>query len=130
MLVTRMAITWLSQRGWLSHASNRPPAVAGKGHDLFLAFRKDGVWGDIVHLPPVFSDPAANEIEPRLGPDRHTLYFSSDLTTPITYPRNREALTAELARVQAWDNGQLNIWAADLSPWLRGASGGARGGER
>jgi Tol biopolymer transport system component len=100
-------------------ASNRPPVVAGKGHDLFLAFRKDGVWGDIVHLTPGVSDAAANEIEPRLGPDGHTLYFSSDVTTPITYPRNREALTAELARIQAWDNGQLNIWAADLSRWLR-----------
>jgi Tol biopolymer transport system component len=99
-------------------ASNRPP-VAGKGHDLFLAFRKDGAWGAIVHLAPGFGDAATNEIEPRLGPDGHSLYFSSDLTMPITYPRNREALTAELARVQAWDNGQLNIWSADLSPWLR-----------
>lgn len=41
-----------------------------------------------------------DEIEARLSPDRETLYFSSDRTTPVVHPRNRETADRDLRRIQ------------------------------
>jgi Tol biopolymer transport system component len=98
-------------------ASNRPPAPA-TSHDLFIVFRIHGAWGEIVHLGPVINDAAADETEPRLGPDHHTLYFASDRTNPASFPRARSWTQGELGHERAWANGLLNIWRIDLAPWL------------
>jgi len=108
-------------------ASNRPP-VEGQRHELFLAFRDaGGGWGPLRHLGPAVNDATADQIQPRLGPDRHTLYFTSGRTTPIHYPRSPAVRDADLRRAQTWDNGASNIWQVDLSPWLRPAPGGGPG---
>jgi hypothetical protein len=101
-------------------ASNRAPVIAGHGHDLFIVLRKDGVWGDVTHLGLEINSDAANEVTPRLGPDHHTVYFTSERTTPSSFPRTAEALRDETAR--DWDNGLQNIWQFDVSPWLAGAA--------
>lgn len=83
-------------QSFIVFASNRPPTPA---HDLyaFIAFRTHGSWGEPIPLGPAVNS-LGHIIELRLGPDRHTLYLTS--------------------------NG--NIWWVDLAPWLeRGAHAGA-----
>jgi len=53
-----------------------------------------------------------------LSPDLKTLYFSSERTLPIDFPRSPEQAKADLARLQSWDNGNYNIWTVPLKPWI------------
>jgi hypothetical protein len=100
-------------------ASTRPPAVSGsQTHGLFIAFHRGDTWSDLVYLGAAISPPNADQIQPRLGPDHHTLYFGSDRAIEPVFPRTREAARRDLERARAWDNGRLNIWSVDLTPWL------------
>jgi hypothetical protein len=56
--------------------------------------------------------------EPKLGPDGHTLYFSSDRTIPTHFPRTKADADADLARLNQWDNSNSNIWFIDLKGLL------------
>jgi Tol biopolymer transport system component len=93
---------------------------ANKDIDLFLVFRRAGQWGEPIYLGDKINGPTS-DAEPRLGPDRHTLYFSSErlARTPQPIP-NGEA--GRILREMNWNNGLYNIWMVDLTPWL------ARGG--
>jgi Tol biopolymer transport system component len=86
--------------------SGRPPA---KGMDLFIVRRERSHWGTPSHLGTELNSPGS-DAEPRLSPDLKTLYFSSERTVPINYPRSREQARDDLERIQSWDNGQYNIW--------------------
>jgi hypothetical protein len=79
--------------------STRPPVV-GTNHALFIVFRKGGHWGEPMLMEPGVTGPAYDEIEARLSPDRKTLYFSSDRTTPVVYPSSRETADRDLQRIQ------------------------------
>jgi Tol biopolymer transport system component len=84
---------------------------------LFIAFKQPTGWGKPIDLgAEVNGDTDTNEA--RLGPDRRTLYFSSDRATPIKLPRSRAQASRDLARITAWDNGSQNIWSVSLAPWL------------
>src|SRR4030095_16045848 len=91
--------------------SGRPPA---RGIDLFLVRREGSNWGQPIHLGVELNTPGS-DAEPRLSPDLKTLYFSSERTVPITYPRSLEQAREDLERMQAWDNGQYNIWYVPLA---------------
>jgi Tol biopolymer transport system component len=96
-------------------ASNRAPAAA---MDLFIVRRgADGRWRTPDHLGTEINSPGS-DAEARLSPDGKTLYFASDRVTAATFPRPREQVARDLARL-SWDNGNYNIWEVDLSPWLR-----------
>ncbi len=98
--------------------SNRPPAPANSS-DAFIAFRDGrGRWGKPVDLGPAVNNPdGINEL--RLGPDGHTLYFTSDHVVPPVYPKTLAASERGLQDMQAWNNGKANVWKVDLAPWLR-----------
>lgn len=86
--------------------SGRAPA---KSVDLFLVRRQGTGWGQPEHLGVELNTPNS-DAEPRLSPDLQTLYFSSERTMPISYPRSLTQAREDLKRTQAWDNGQYNIW--------------------
>jgi len=90
---------------------------AGRGIDLFIAFRAGEGWGEPVWLGDAVNTPGS-DAEPRLGADRRTLYFSSERTVPVAFPRSRAQARADEARMEAWDDGQYNIWRVPLAPWL------------
>lgn len=97
-------------------SSTRPPTPPQQ-MDLFIVFRKDGKWGDPQHLP----DPVnrlGGIIEARLGPDAHTLYFTSSYEVPVTYPKDAASATQSLTDMGSWNNGSNNIWKVDLGPWM------------
>jgi hypothetical protein len=71
--------------------------------DLFIVFRKDGVWGKPIHMGDKVNSPGS-EAEVRLSPDHRTVYYSSERVLP---------------GVQAdWNNGKYNIWSVPLTYWL------------
>lgn len=87
-------------------------------HDrLFIAFREGDAWGKPVDLGDAINahdDPWGAH----LGADHRTLYFSSTRSQPTAFPRTREQAEQDLARLQAWDNGNENIWRVSLQPLL------------
>ena len=85
--------------------------------DLFIVFKRNGAWGEPIWMGDVVNSPGS-DAEPRLSPDLKTLYFSSERLVPIAYPRSPAQARADLARMQAWDNGNYNIWSVPLGPWL------------
>lgn len=91
--------------------------VKGRSIDLFIAFRDGGNWAEPIWLGDVVNSPGS-DAEPRFGPDRRTLYFSSERTLPVKFPRERAQAAADQARLLAWDNGNYNIWSVSLAPWL------------
>lgn len=110
---------------FLVFGSRREPA--SKSMDLFVVFRGDAGWGKPQWLGDVVNGPNS-DAEARLSPDLKTLYFSSERTVPVGYPRTREQTQADLKRIAAWDNSLYNIWQVPLRPLLekyRG-EGGAR----
>ena len=90
---------------------------------LFIAFRSGSTWGPPVDLgESVNGKPGSNDSnEGRLGPDGRTLYFSSDRMQPIHYPRTLQQAAQDLARIEAWDNGNQNIWSISIEPWIAAA---------
>ena len=96
-----------------------------KGNDkdlLYLTRKKNGTWGPVVQLryegdekPYGFS----TDDEPHLGPDHRTIYFSSDRTVPVHFPRSRAQADQDIGRMELWDNGNSNVWSMSLSPWLK-----------
>jgi Tol biopolymer transport system component len=83
---------------------------------LYIAFRDGDGWS-----APVDLGNAVNRYEPwgsHLGPDGRTLYFTSNYTAKVGYPRSPAQARADLARMRAWDNGNNHIWRLSLAPWL------------
>jgi Tol biopolymer transport system component len=105
-------------RSFLVFASNRPPTPANNS-DVFIAFRdSDGRWSRPVDLRP-FIDNADGIDELRLGPDGHTLYFTTGHIVAPTYPKTLADSERGLQQMRGWNNGNDNIWEIDLAPWLR-----------
>lgn len=93
------------------------PAKPGRDR-LFIAFRDGDHWGKPADLGDAVNAAGSGPWGAHLGADHRTLYFSSDRTLPIVFPRRREQAEKDLARMQAWDNGNENLWSVSLTPWL------------
>lgn len=88
--------------------------VAGRPMELFIVFRKGGVWG----VPQSLGEGVSRGvgcIEARLSPDGRRLYFSSGYVPgrPGDGAGRREALERS-----EWETGLLNIWTVPLDKWL------------
>jgi Tol biopolymer transport system component len=95
--------------------------IAGDSKEhLYIVFTHDGSWGDVTPLRYTGDDDNgwSTDNEPNLGPDRRTLYFSSDRTVMPHLPRTRAQGEADLARIEQWDNGNTNVWSLSLAPFL------------
>ena len=90
-------------------SSNRPP-TADKDLDLFITYRRNGVWDTPVSLGPRINSPS-REIEARLSPDSKTLFFASNRVVPTP-----SGSPVALDRIRAWNNGLMHIWRVDLAP--------------
>jgi hypothetical protein len=88
---------------------------------LFIVIRKGQSWGPVtpVHYTGDRVLGFSDDQEPHLGPDRHTVYFSSDRSVPVRFPRSPEQARKDLERLESWDNGNSNVWSLELTPWLR-----------
>ena len=85
--------------------------------DLFIVFRQGDAWGCPIHLGGVV-DSAGPDAAARLSPDGRTLFFRSKRVLPAVFPMSRAETARGLQRLQAWDNGNDNIWSVSLARWL------------
>lgn len=87
---------------------------------LFIVRRRGADWGEVVAIR--YAGDSGNggptDDEPHLGPDHRTLYFSSDLAVPVTFPRSAEQARADLKRLETWDNSNSNVWFMPITSWL------------
>jgi hypothetical protein len=89
---------------------------------LFIAFRRGEGWGTPVDLGTLVNGGGAVDTnEARLGADGRTLYFSTNRSEAVRFPRTLAQARADLARSARWDNGSQNIWSVSLAPWLDAA---------
>jgi Tol biopolymer transport system component len=99
-------------------SSGRTPGDQ-KDH-LFIVLRKAGEWGPV--MPMLYAGDDANgsstDDEPRLSPDHLTIYFSSDRSVPVKFPRSPERARQDLQRLNSWDNSNSNVWFMPVSSWL------------
>lgn len=100
-------------------------ASAGRRPDdtkehLYIVFNHEGTWSEVSPLRYTGDDANgwSSDNEPNLGPDGHTLYFSSDRSIPLHFPRTANQAQADLARIESWDNGTTNVWTLSISRWL------------
>jgi hypothetical protein len=108
-----------SDESYVVFSSTRPPAAGDL--DLFIVFRQAGAWGQPVHLGSINS--GAGEIEARLAPDDHTLYFTSRRTAAIHYPKPADVSAQSVASMKGYNSGLQHIWRVDLAPWIERAGG-------
>ena len=90
---------------------------SGDKHEhLFIVARNGAMWGDIQPLRYAGDDDngGSNDNEPRISPDGQTLYFDSDRTLALHFPRTHEQAIADEARIERWDNGNTNVWTIPL----------------
>jgi hypothetical protein len=87
---------------------------------LFIVMRKGSSWGPVtpVHYTGDQILGLSDDQEPHLGPDHRTVYFSSDRSVPVHFPRSPEQASQDLARMETWDNGNSNVWSLDLTSWI------------
>jgi hypothetical protein len=87
---------------------------------LYIVFQKGGAWSAVVpaHTSGDDTGEPSNENDAHLSADQHTLYFSSDRTMSVHFPRTKEQAKEDLERVQSWDNGNFNVWFMPLAPML------------
>ncbi len=84
---------------------------------LYIVLKNGGDWGPVTAIRYA-GDGASTDDEPHLGPDHKTIYFSSDRTLPVSFPRTHEQAAQDLKRLEMWDNSNSNVWFMSLAPWL------------
>src|SRR5262249_44323711 len=50
--------------------------------------------------------------------DGRTLLYTSDRSPAVKYPRAAAQAATDVERLLAWDDGESNIWAISLAPWI------------
>jgi hypothetical protein len=88
---------------------------------LFIVLKKAGEWGPVVPMRYAGDDTNGFSVddEPHLGPDHRTVYFSSDRSVPVSFPRSAEQARQDLKRLEIWDNSNSNVWFMPITPWLK-----------
>lgn len=105
-------------QSFIVFASSHPPTPT-RSSDAFIAFRDgNGQWGKPIDLRPLINNQdGINEL--RLGPDGHTLYFTSGHVVAPVYPKTLAASERGLQEMRGWNTGKNNVWKVDLAPWLQ-----------
>jgi WD40-like Beta Propeller Repeat len=91
--------------------SSRGRRSPDDGHEhLYVALREGKDWGAVHPLRYAGDDWGADDGEAQVSPDGMTLYFSSSRQPPVDRTKPRNQMLADIARSEAWDNGNTNVW--------------------
>jgi Tol biopolymer transport system component len=91
--------------------SSRGRRSPDDGHEhLYVALREGKDWGAVHPLRYAGDDWGADDGEAQVSPDGMTLYFSSSRQPPEDRTKPRGQMLADIARSEAWDNGNTNVW--------------------
>src|SRR6185312_1085369 len=89
---------------------------------LFIAFREGDHWGTPVDLGDAVNADN-NPWGAHVSADGKTLYFNSDRSIKVVYPRTPEQAKQDFARLMSWDDGESNIWSIPLAPYIAAHKG-------
>lgn len=93
------------------------PAASKGPARMAIAFREGDHWGQPIDLGDAVN--ADNwPWGPHIAPDGRTLYYVTNRSLPVSYPRSREQAEQDFARLLSWDDGESNIWTLSLAPWI------------
>lgn len=98
-------------------SQGREPMNDGHEH-LFIAFRRGGDWSTPAPMRYAGDISGSDDGEANISPDGKTLYFTSSRPAPAISPG--ADVGSYYARMQAWDNGNNNVWMLPLAPYLKG----------
>jgi hypothetical protein len=113
---------------FLIFSSTRAPAAAGQ-LELFIVFRDGETWGSPQHLPERIN--ALRPItEARLGPDRHTLYFTSSFVEAPAMPKTAATARRSLQGMQGPGDGNGHIWQVDIADVIATSKPGVGAADR
>jgi Tol biopolymer transport system component len=91
-----------------------------KKDHLFIVRRIVDGWGPAVPIRYAGDDTSgySSDDEPHLGPDHRTLYFSSDRTVMVHFPRSREQAQRDLDHMESWGyfSDYANVWSIQITP--------------
>jgi hypothetical protein len=90
------------------------PDPANKDQDrLYIAFKEGDHWGAQRDLGDAMNA-GNNPWGAHVSADGKTLYFNSDRSIKVVYPRSRDQAEQDMARLLSWDDGESNIWSLSL----------------
>jgi WD40-like Beta Propeller Repeat len=93
-------------------AQGRPDGLGD--HDLYISFRRDGVWRRALHLPaPINSE--AGDLNPSVSPDGRYLFFSSTRSTLDTIPQRPYEYRELWRRLMSPGNGLGDIYRVEIA---------------
>ena len=84
---------------------------------FFIAFREGDHWGPAADMGDAVNADN-NPWGPHVSADGKTLYYTSDRSVPVDFPRSPEQAQQDFQRLQSWDDGENNIWSLDLTPYI------------
>ena len=84
---------------------------------LVIAFREGDHWGQPMDLGDAVNADN-NPWGAHVSADGKTLYFNSDRSIKVAYPRTPEQAQQDFVRLMTWDDGESNIWSIPLAPYL------------
>jgi Tol biopolymer transport system component len=98
--------------------SSKRPFPGDETHEhLFLVRAKDEQWGAIepIRYAGDVANGSSEDNDPRLGPDHRSIYFSSDRSGAVHFPRAHAKAVEDFQRLEKWDNSNSNIWMIPLN---------------
>jgi Tol biopolymer transport system component len=91
--------------------SSRGRRSPDDGHEhLYVVLREGAGWGAVHPLRYAGDDWGADDGEAQVSPDGATLYFTSSRQPAVDRTKPRDQMLADIARSEAWDNGNTNVW--------------------
>jgi Tol biopolymer transport system component len=103
--------------------SSRGRRTPDDGHEhLYVVMREGMDWGAVHPLRYADDDWPADDGEAQVSPDGRTLYFNSARQPRVDRTKPRDQMLADIARSEAWDNGNTNVWTLPVRA-LFGANG-------
>lgn len=92
-------------------SAGRADKADQKDH-LFFTRHSQAGWGPVQALRYAGDDVGGRSFdqEPHLGPDHRTIYFASDRSVPVAFPRTHSQAVSDEQRLEAWDNSNSNVW--------------------
>jgi hypothetical protein len=101
-------------QSYLVFSSSGRRSPDDKHEHLFVSIREGSAWQTPRPLRYAGDDWGADDGEAQVGADGKTLYFTSERSAPVDRTVSRQRMLDDVARYDAWDNGNANAWSVPI----------------